>query len=130
MMKYLLYIISAIALFLCVGCAADRSPRSLAKHFYGSIASAKYEKALAYTTLADNVDIELYYAVMDKVSRSIESKGGVEKIEIVDEKMADDGQRAVVTVQITYANGDVAKEYCDVVCQDEKWIVDVELYSK
>lgn len=129
-MKYLLYIISAVVLFLCVGCAADRSPRSLAKHFYTSIASAKYDKALAYTTIVDEVDIELYHAIMDKVSRSIESKGGVEKIEIVDEKISEDGQCAVVTVQITYANGEVAKEYCDVVCQDEKWIVDVELYSK
>ena len=129
-MKKLLYIISAVALFLCVGCAVDRSPRTLAKHFYSSIASADYDEALACTTIADDVDIELYHAIMDKVSRSIESKGGVDKIEIVEEQIAEDGLRAVVKMQIFYKNGEVADEYCDVVCQDEKWIVDVELYSK
>lgn len=129
-MKHLLYILSLVLMLLCVGCAADRSPRTLAKHFYGSIASADYAEAIACTTLADDVDIELYHAIMDKVSRSIESKGGVEKIEVVEEQITEDGQRAVVEVQITYGNGEIAQEYCDVICKDEKWIVDAELYSK
>lgn len=129
-MKSLIYIFSAVTLLLCSSCAVNRSPRTLAKHFYGSIANADYDKALSYTTIADDVDVELYHAIMEKVSRSIESKGGVDKIEVVEEQIAEDGQRAVVKLQISYKNGEVADEYCDVVCQDEKWIVDVELYSK
>ena len=67
---------------------------------------------------------------MDKVSRSIEAKGGVKKIEIIEEQIAEDGASAVVTATILYADGSEDKEYCDVILQEDKWVVDVNLYSK
>ena len=67
-----------------------RTPRSVAKHFYGSIAEGEYDKALAVTTLADDADPEIYYAIMDKVSRSIEERGGIERIEVTAERVAED----------------------------------------
>ncbi len=129
-MKHLLHTIIAISFLLATGCAADRSPHTLAKHFYKSIANGDYDKALACTTMNEDIDLELYHAVMDKVSRSIETKGGVKKIEIIDEQIADDNMSAIVVATITYADGTVDKEYCDVIKQDDKWVVDVELYSK
>ena len=112
------------------GCAADRSPRTLTKSFYKAIANADYNKALAYTTLDENIDLELYHAIMEKVSKSIEAKGGVKKIEISEEQIAEDGASAVVTATIIYADGSEDKEYCVVVLQEDKWVVDVNLYSK
>lgn len=129
-MKHLLHIIIAMFVLSAVGCAADRSPRSLAKSFYKAIAQGDYDKALAYTTLGEEIDLELYHAIMNKVSNSIEAKGGVEKIEILDEQIAEDGMSAVVAAIITYADGSADKEYCDVRFEDERWVVDVELYSK
>ena len=78
----------------------------------------------------EDIDFELYHAIMDKVSTSIEAKGGVDKIEIIDEQISEDGLSAVVAATITYVDGSVDKEFCDVIYQDDKWIVDVDLYSK
>ena len=82
------------------------------------------------TTLADDADPEIYYAIMEKVSRSIAKRGGVERIEVKQERLTEDEQSAVVAVLITYANGDEQEEMCDVVKVDEKWRVDVNLDSK
>ena len=82
------------------------------------------------TTLSEDADPEIYYAIMEKVSRSIAQKGGVESIEIVEERMADDEQSAVVRALITYANGEQQEELCDLVWVDESWRVDVSLDAK
>lgn len=128
MKRLFLYILFAATLSL-VGCTA-RSPRSVAKHFYGSIAEGEYDKALSLTTLSDDADPEIYYAIMDKVSRSIEERGGVRGIEVREERVAEDETSAVVITLITYANGDEQEEMCDFVKVDEKWRVDVSLDSK
>lgn len=129
-MKQFFNIVVWVFALSVVGCAADRSPRSLAKHFYKAIAGGEYDKALSYITLDEEIDLELYHAIMEKVSTSIEAKGGVEKIEIIDEQIAEDGMSAVVASAITYADGSVDKEYCDLKFKNEKWVIDVELYSK
>lgn len=129
-MKHLFNIIIAISILLVAGCAADRSPRTLTKYFYKAIANGEYDKALECTTMNEDIDFELYHAIMDKVSTSIEAKGGVDKIEIIDEQISEDGLSAVITATITYVDGSVDKEFCDVIYQDDKWIVDVNLYSK
>ena len=82
------------------------------------------------TTLAEDADPEIYYAIMEKVSRSIDQKGGVESIEIMEERMAEDEQSAVVRTLITYANAEQQEELCDVVKVDESWRVDVSLDAK
>ena len=129
-MKHLLRIIIVVFLLSAAGCAADRSPRTLTKSFYKAIANGDYDKALAYTTLDENIDLELYHAIMDKVGKSIEAKGGVNKIEIAEEQTAEDGASAVVIAIISYADGSEDKEYCDVILKEDKWVVDVDLYSK
>ena len=67
---------------------------------------------------------------MDKVSRSIAERGGIDRIEIVEERMADDEQTAVIKTLITYANAEQQQEVCDVVLVDDMWRVDVSLDSK
>lgn len=129
-MKRVFSYITTLALLLGVACSADRAPHSAAKHFYGSIAEGEYDQALAITTLAEDADPEIYYAIMEKVSRSIEERGGVESVEIVQERMSEDEASAVVTVLIHYANGEQQEEMCDVVKVEDKWRVDVNLDSK
>ena len=109
-MKHLLRIIIVVFLLSAAGCAADRSPRTLTKSFHKAIANGDYDKALAYTTLDENIDLELYHAIMDKVGKSIEAKGGVKKIEITEEQIAEDGASAVVITTISYADGSEDQE--------------------
>ena len=107
-----------------------RNPRSAAKHFYTSIAENKYDQAIKATTLPGDIDPEIYYAIMDKVSYSIAERGGIERIEVVSERIADDGLSAVVETLITYADGSEQHVECDVILTDKQWRVDVNLDSK
>lgn len=129
-MKRVFYHILVVVSVALVGCGVGRTPRSAAKYFYQSIAAGEYSEALTMTTLSEDADPEIYYAIMEKVSRSIAQKGGVESIEIVEERMADDEQTAVVRTLITYANGEQQQELCDLVRVDERWRVDVSLDAK
>lgn len=129
-MKRVFYHILVVVAVALVGCGAGRTPRSAAKYFYQSIAAGEYSEALSMTTLSEDTDPEIYYAIMEKVSRSIAQKGGVESIEIVEERMADDEQSAVVRTLITYANGEQQEELCDLVRVDKSWRVDVSLDAK
>jgi hypothetical protein len=129
-MKRVFYHILVVVAVALVGCGVGRTPRSAAKYFYQSIAAGEYCEALTMTTLSEDADPEIYYAIMEKVSRSIAQKGGVESIEIVEERMADDEQSAVVRTLITYANGEQQEELCDLVRVDESWRVDVSLDAK
>lgn len=129
-MKRIFYHILVVVAITLAGCSAGRTPRSAAKYFYQSIAAGEYSEALVMTTLSEDADPEIYYAIMEKVSRSIARKGGVESIEIVEERMADDEQSAVVRTLITYANAEQQEELCDVVKVDESWRVDVSLDAK
>lgn len=129
-MKSVFYHILVVVAVALVGCGVGRTPRSAAKCFYQSIAAGEYSEALTMTTLAEDADPEIYYAIMEKVSRSIAQKGGVESIEIMEERMAEDEQSAVVRTLITYANAEQQEELCDVVKVDESWRVDVSLDAK
>ena len=129
MKSYFSYFLPIVALML-VGCSVGRNPRSVAKHFYKSIAESKYDQALKATTLSQEIDPEIYYAIMDKVSHSIAERGGIEHIEVVSEIVAEDGLSAVVETLITYADGTEQREECDVIFMDKEWRVDANLDSK
>ncbi len=123
------YLLPLVALLL-VGCSIGRNPSSAAKHFYSSIAEGEYAQALAATTISEDIDPEIYYAIMDKVNHSITERGGIKHIEVVSEIIAEDGLTAVVETLITYANGTEQREECDVILIDKYWKVDVNLDSK
>ena len=75
-MKKCFYYIILLAAFILIACSASHTPHSAAKHFYSSIAEGEYDEALAITTLKDDADPEIYYAIMEKVSRSIAERRG------------------------------------------------------
>ena len=129
-MKSIFSYLLPLAALLLVGCSAGRNPSSAAKHFYSSIAEGEYAQALAATTISEDIDPEIYYAIMDKVNHSITERGGIKHIEVVSEIIAEDGLTAVVETLITYANGTEQREECDVILIDKDWKVDVNLDSK
>lgn len=132
-MKHALHItlIAAMSLLMATACSVTSSPRSTAKHFYKSIEKGDFDKALAYSTLEAEADAEIYHAIMQKVNSSIQEKGGIKKIEILrEEGDAEDLEHTTVVALITFKDGSSQEEYCDLVQQDGKWAVDVDLNSK
>lgn len=132
-MKHTLQIIfvAIVSLSLATACSVTSSPRSTAKHFYKSIEKGDFDKALSYTTLEAEADAEIYHAIMQKVSTSIQEKGGIKKIEILrEEGDEEDLEHTTVVAQITFNDGSSQEEYCDLIRQDGKWAIDVSLDSK
>lgn len=129
-MKKIFLSLSIIALFAITACSAWRSPSSAARHFYKSIAEGQFDEALGYTTASEQIDRELYVAIMEKVQQSIAERGGIEKIEIIHEQIAEEQSEASVTTLLTFADGSQQEEVCDVVLIDKRWKVDVDLDSK
>ena len=125
--------VAVLSLFMAVACSVTSSPRSTAKHFYKAIEKGDFDKALSFTTLEADADAEIYHAIMQKVSTSIQEKGGIKKIEILREEgdtEAEQVEELTIVTQITFNDGSSQEEYCDLVQRDGKWAVDVNLDSK
>ena len=54
----------------------------------------------------------------------------IESIEIVDEQINEDGTHAIIAAVITYGDGSQDKEYCDLLLQEDGWVIDANLYAK
>lgn len=133
LLRTIIVIMAALSVF--TSCGSGSSPQATAKKFYRAIADGDYSRALEYTNISDD-DTELYYAIMEKVNLSIEESGGIDKIEIIREiagsgqPSEDEPQRTVVMMRISYADGSSQEEYCNMVMNDGKWVVDVDINSK
>ena len=77
-MKQILHTIIAasLALMFFAGCSATSSPRKVARNFYNAIAESDYERALSLTTLDEEADPEIYYAMMQKVTKNATLRRG------------------------------------------------------
>ncbi len=119
-------------LLIIVACGGGRTPKSVASEFYHAIEQGEYERALSYTTAANQeCDTELIYAIMDKERKSIESKSGVRDIQILSEEFSPiEEEGATISVQITYGNGTTNDEVFNMVKVDNRWKIDVELDAK
>lgn len=131
-MKRLQYIFTSLCVIALVSACNDaRTPHSSTKHLFQAIEEADYERAVEFTTLDPEEDLELYYAIMQKQQASITEKGGIERIAIINETYSEeDPDRAAVLVEITYCDGSSQKEYCALVRHDKRWLLDVNLNSK
>lgn len=133
LLRTIIVIMAALSVF--TSCGSGSSSQATAKKFYRAIADGDYSRALEYTNISDD-DTELYYAIMEKVNLSIEESGGIDKIEIIREiagsgqPSEDEPQRTVVMMRISYADGSSQEEYCNMVMNDGKWVVDVDINSK
>lgn len=130
-MKRFIIILSYALCLTLLSCSAGRTPKSTIKTFFNSIEKGEYVKALEHTTLAEEGDTELYCAIMDKERKSIAEKGGIEKIEILnDTPSLEDENRHTINALITYGNGSTHEECCELVKIENKWKIDVNFNSK
>ena len=125
-----------IALLFCcmlllAGCNSARTPQKSAKNFFEAIEASDYQRAVEFTTLNPEEDLELYYAIMQKQQASIAEKGGIQSVKIVSEnRSAETPDKATVVVVINYKDGSIQEEYCNMTLHDKKWLLDVNLSSK
>ena len=132
MVKKLPYIALLICcMLLLAGCNAARTPQKSAKNFFEAIEVSDYQRAVEFTTLNPEEDLELYYAIMQKQQASIAEKGGIQSVKIVSEnRSAETPDKAIVVVVINYKDGSTQEECCNMTLHDKKWLLDVNLSSK
>ena len=131
-MKRTLYIPFIVGmLFISLSCGAGHTPKSTVKHFFSALEDGKYDKALSYTTLSEDADYELYYAIMDKEHNSIVSKGGIKKIDVTNQEPSlEDENQITITSLIHYGDGSTHEEYCDMVKDGNRWKIHCDLNAK
>ena len=95
-MKKLTVILCAlVAVFCLASCNSTSTPTGVVKAYHQALSSGDYEKAVTYTELTTQEDLDGYA----KKLKDYEYK--VLKYEIVSETISEDGQSAVVEVKRT-----------------------------
>ena len=118
-------------MLLLAGCNDARTPQKSAKNFFKAIEECDYQRAVEFSTLSAEEDLELCYAIMQKQQASITEKGGIESVKIINENYSEETpNEAAIVVLISYKDGSTQEECCRMVLKDNKWLLDVNLNSK
>lgn len=102
-MKRLLLIIT-VALLSCAACSNDKSPEAVAKKAMTALMEGDYKAYAATFDLTEKEQQQLASLLEDKVSASLEEKGGFKSYEIVETTIEED--EATVEIKAVFGNGE------------------------
>ena len=95
-MKKLTVILCALAAVFCLAsCNSTSTPTGVVKAYHEALSSGNYEKAVSYTALTDQEDLDGY------AKKLKDSEYKVLNYEIISETISEDGESAVVEVKRT-----------------------------
>ena len=95
-MKKLTVILCALAAVFCLAsCNSTSTPTGVVKAYHEALSSGNYEKAVSYTALTDQEDLDGYAKMLK------DSEYKVLNYEIISETISEDGESAVVEVKRT-----------------------------
>ena len=95
-MKKLTVILCAlVAVFCLASCNSTSTPKGVVKAYHDALSSGKYEKAVTYTVLTDQEDLDGYAQKLKDCEYKVLS------YEILSETISEDGESAVVEVKRT-----------------------------
>ncbi|MDR2894911.1 MAG: DUF4878 domain-containing protein [Alistipes sp.] len=134
-MKKLIYFVLAIAAAgVVASCGGGAStPGAAAKTYMEAMAAGNYDKFMdgIYMDPEDVADEDpetierqktmLKAMLEEKGAQSIEENGKIEKIEVLSEEIAEDGQTADVTLLLTYDTGETEEETVDMHLDGNSW---------
>lgn len=131
-MKKLLYSFVAVAIALLVvncGGKGGNSPSDIEKSLYTQMQNGNYEKFAEL--LMKNLDSDkeataeeqsqFIKTFGEKAKQSTEAKGGIKSFEVVEEKIAEDGQSATVSTKVVFNDGTDKTETTKYVKKDDAW---------
>ncbi len=133
-MKKLFYFVLAIAamgvMASCGGGAS--SPGAAAKMYFEAMAAGNYDKFMdglyidPESTPEERTEIEqqktmLVAMIKEKGEDQNAEKGGIKKIDVVSEEVAEDGKSATVTMLVTYGNGETDENEVHMLHDGSSW---------
>ena len=125
LMRFFLVGVIALAAVNCGG--SGTTPASIEKSIYSQFQKGNYEKGikLYFENLADagamGKQDEMISAFAEKAKESFDAKGGIKDFEIIEERIDDSGEKAVVVSRITYGDGTEKEESNKYIKVDEQW---------
>lgn len=119
-------LISLLFAFACKGGAGSSSPGDVYKDAIMKLADGKYEEVM--DMMADEDDEEMTSEEREKTmgifgmaNATIQSKGGIKSIEILNEEISEDGNKASIDYKMTFGNGEVNEDDNELIKVDGKW---------
>lgn len=132
MMKKLMYLGMMLVVALAMASCSSGGPGSALKDYVTAMKDGDYEKFVNgidfSKTDPDKVEEarQGYVALLqEKGGKELEKKGGLKSIEVISEKIAEDGNSAVVTFKQVYGNGEESEDEQKMVKVDGKWLMDI-----
>ena len=95
MKKMTVILCALVAVFCLASCNSTSTPTGVVKAYHDALSSGNYEKAVTYTTLTSQEDLDGYA----KKLKDLEYK--VLSYEVLSETISEDGENAVVEVKRT-----------------------------
>lgn len=134
MRKSILFLAAVAMMFVFASCGGN-SPKDVAKDAAEMMKSGDYDGLVDLMAFDDEgmtkeekeAAITLTKSMLkEKMSKMIEEKDGIEKYEIGEEKISDDGKTAEVKVKFFFGDGTENEDTMDLVLVDDKWMLSVE----
>lgn len=125
MKKNLIFIFFVLVLVISLAGCATATPTSAVKSFYNYINNGEYDKAVSMFSqnAVDMFGINKLGSVVEMQASQVKAKGGVSRFEVTNEKVV--GNKAVVSYDIQYGNGQKDSGSINCVKEDGKWKIDI-----
>lgn len=132
-MKNVIYL-SLLMLCVLFASCSSKTPGAVAKKYMEYVKDGDYDKfadGIMYNETATKEDIEqsktmIVALLKEKASKEIDKKGGIKEIEVVSEKVSEDGNSADVVLKTIYGNGSSEESDCKMVLKDGVWKMDIK----
>ena len=124
------FFIAIMVMGIAASCGSNANgPGKTAKDFSELFADGKTEKAMEMINGYDEASKEekqKLSMIMTQAQNELDKKDGVKSVEIVKEEVNEAGDKAEVTLKITYGNGEVEEQTQKLVKVDGKWKIAME----
>ena len=109
-------------LFSCSG--GGNSPAGVSKSFLLKVERGDTEAAAKMFEGMENAteeEMQKSKALLDESSKEIALKGGVKKVDVLNETISEDGQNASVEMKVTYGNGEEDESTTKLIKTEDGW---------
>lgn len=134
-MKKLMSFVLAVFAIIALAACSSNSPKSVAEKAMKSIVDKDYktyvdliyfDKAKESPEKVEKAKEQLREMLQGKLEKSIKEKGTIKSYKVVNEEISEDGDKAVVTFEVSYEDGKTDSTAVQLVKdKDGKWWLDL-----
>lgn len=134
MKKLMSFVLAVFAIIVLAACSSN-SPKSVAEKAMKSIVDKDYktyvdliyfDKAKESPEKVEKAKEQLREMLQGKLEKSMKEKGAIKSYKVVNEEISEEGDKAVVTFEVTYEDGKTDSTAVQLVKdKDGKWWLDL-----